>query len=265
MKPGISPITGLMVFVIVLAACQSDQSSLPTYVPTKKPSATVRPVFRLPTLTSTQIVTPLPSETPRVTATMLAQPDVILSENFSGESSCLETFDNVHALGELASGEYVITVRGADEIINANCETLVVGDFVLEVDATVTSVDTEGSYYFGLLFRVAGDERYAFVIGSEGGYCSYYTKGGYVLSFTNSTDYPVQCWARIPEDVLTEGRQHLRVVAEDDRIDLYLNGVLLAVFRDGKLHEGWVGFVVATAGGGGVQITFDNLKISRLE
>jgi hypothetical protein len=206
---------------------------------------------------------PNPTITPVTTPTLQDQPSILLSEDFSQEQTCLESFDNERALGEVEAGVYVLEVHAADEVVNANCETLVVGDFILSVEVRVETYSPGGSYYFGLLFRVSGDERYAYVIGNEGGYCVYYAKEQLFVPFTNSTDFPVQCWTLLPESAQAEGVQRLRVVAVDDRIDLYLNGQLLAVVRDRQLREGWVGFVVATAGGGGVRVTFDNLTVER--
>jgi hypothetical protein len=139
----------------------------------------------------------------------------------------------------------------------------VVGDFILSVDARVDAFTPGGAYYFGLLFRVSGNARYAYVIGNEGGYCVYYAKDQLFVPLTNSTDFPVQCWTLLPASAMAEGVQRLQVVAVEDRMDLYLNGELLAVVRDRQLREGWIGFVVATAGVGGVRVTFDNLTVAR--
>ncbi|MCH7662389.1 MAG: hypothetical protein IH859_00775 [Chloroflexi bacterium] len=249
---------------IALTACQSEPDGFPgTRTPlrlTPSPAATSTPLLPLPSATPSA---PPATHIPQATPTSQRQLTILLSEDFSGDQSCMESFDNERAQGRMDNGVYVLEVYAADEIVNANCETLVAGDFSLDVDISVEAFTPGGSYYFGLLFRVSGDERYAFVIGNEGGYCIYYARGLAVVPFTNSTDFTVQCWALIPEIALVEGRQHLRVVAVGDRMDVYLNGVLLAVVRDNQLREGWVGFVVATAGVGGVRVTFDNLIVAR--
>ena len=54
----------------------------------------------------------------------------------------------------------------------------------------------------------------------------------------------------------------MRVVAVGDRMDLYLNGELLAVVRDSRLQAGWVGFTAATAGDGTLIVEFDNLVVA---
>lgn len=244
-------------------ACQSDQAGLLTTVPSETSNPLTNTATATPASPSQTAIVPSPIYTPAPTATLQDQPGLLLSEDFSQESTCMESFDNERARGEVEAGVYVLEVYAADEIVNANCETLVVGDFILEADITVEAFVPGGSYYFGLLFRVSGDERYAYVIGNKGGYCVYYASDQQFVPFTNSTDFPVQCWTLLPDSAMMEGVQRLRVVAVDDRMDFYLNGELLAVVRDRQLGEGWVGFVVATAGGGGVRVTFDNLTVAR--
>lgn len=252
-----------VIMLLGLAACQSDQAGMLTAVPseTPKPAAnTPTPNLASPSQTAS---VPRPTHTPAATATLLDQPTLWLNEDFSRESTCMESFDNERARGEVEAGVYVLEVYASDEVVNANCETLVVGDFSLEVDITVESFTAGGSYYFGLLFRISGDERYAYVIGNEGGYCVYYASNQLFVPLTNSTDFLVQCWTLLPESATVVGVQRLRVVAVSDRMDFFLNGELVAVLRDRQLGEGWVGFVVATAGGGGVRVTFDNLTVTR--
>ncbi len=175
----------------------------------------------------------------------------------------MRTFDEAAASGRAEGGSYLLEVKAADYIAVASCETIVVGDFALEVDASVLTPPEKGNYYFGLAFRVSGLERYAYVLGSEGGYCLYYALDMFVRALTGSTDFAAQCWALVPQDAQAEGTRHLRVVAVEDRIELYLNGILLAIARDRKLMQGWVGFTAATGESGGLVVSFDNLRIER--
>ena len=253
---------GVLVFWS-LTACQTEQGGLATRMPLKLTSTLISSATSLPPYASQTASVRNPTITPVTTPTLQDQPSILLNEDFSQEQTCLESFDNERALGEVEAGVYVLEVHADDEVVNANCETLVVGDFILSVEVRVETYAPVGTYYFGLLFRVSGDERYAYVIGSEGGYCVYYANEQLFVPFTNSTDFPVQCWTLLPESAKADGVQRLRVVAVEDRIDLYLNGELLAVVRDRQLRDGWVGFVVATAGGGGVRVTFDNLTVER--
>ncbi|MBW8011491.1 MAG: hypothetical protein FVQ83_09675 [Chloroflexi bacterium] len=252
----------MLIILVILAACQNEQDS----VITVQPSAIVSSPTSIPTsapLLPTVTITPIPSQTSGPIVTPELAPSIRLSEDFSGEFTCVETFDNNAARGRIEDASYFLEIRNANEIINANCETLVVGNLDLEVDVSLLSVPPEGAYYFGVVFRVSGFERYAFVIGSEGTYCSYYANNEFFIPLTNSTDYEIGCWARLPESAMAEGRQHLRVVALEDRFDFYLNGILLGVVRDNKLREGWVGLVAATADEGGLIVAFDNLRVAR--
>ena len=186
-----------------------------------------------------------------------------LDEDFSDDITCLETFDNAAAHGRVEAGAYLLELHAPEEILHANCESLVIGNFDFEVDIRLLEIPQAGAYYFGVLLRVSGSERYAFVIGSEGGYCVYYASDSIFIPLTNSTDFDIDCWVSLPEEAMRAGNQHIRVVAFEDRIDLYLNDVLLAVVRDSQLSEGWLGFIVATSEEGGILAEYDNLRVTR--
>jgi hypothetical protein len=244
-----------------LAACQSEQGGVPTFVPSATPTITPLPT-RTPTPPPVATATLLPSVTANPTEIGLT-PEVRLFEDFSAEVTCLQALDHEQAIGGVQGGAYRLEVIAADATVMSNCETLVAGDLVLEVDARMLEAAPGATYYYGLLFRVSGDERYAFVVGSEGGYCAYYASSQAIVPLTNSTDFATSCWALPPEALNTAGTNHLRVVAVADRMDFYLNGALLAIVRDRKLTEGLVGFVVATFGDGDVTVAFDNLLVGR--
>ncbi|MDH3942553.1 MAG: DUF1080 domain-containing protein [Anaerolineae bacterium] len=248
--------------VVLLAACQAERVNAPITDTTISPQSTSPPGAPIYADTSTIPVTSEPTRV-QATPTIAGVPDILLEEDFSTAETCFESFDNESARADVADDGYVIEVHAADEIANANCETLVASDFILELDVRVEDFEPGGAYYFGVLFRVSGDERYAFVIGSEGGYCVYYAKDEIFVPLTSSTDFNAQCWTNLPSEAMQEGPQRLRVEALADRIDVFLNGELLAVVRDGQLRSGWLGFVAATAGEGGLEVVFDNLIISR--
>jgi hypothetical protein len=249
----------LMGIIILLSACQGKQfhdevtyAPLPTY--TLYPTYT--PGFSDPSLSTTP-------DNPSPIPTFIHMPEIRLQENFEGSETCVEMFDLPSARGSLEEGVYLLEVSGIDEVVFAVCQTLVAGDIILEVDARVIGSSQEGGFYYGLVFRVSGMDKYAFVIGSEGGYCAYYSSENVYVPFTNSTDFVSPCWALPPPGTLSENDNHLRVVAISDRIDIYLNDELLGIVRDNRLHEGWVGFVVATSEEGFVKVAFDNLMVTR--
>lgn len=252
------------IFIILLsAACQAE---IQQPLGTAEPEPTLGRTESLGTPTIAPAGTSAPTRTVvSATPTMLDLSDILLQEDFSGPDSCMERFENERALAEMQDGAFVLEVHAADELASANCETLVAGDFTMEVDIVVQDFPPGGAYYFGLLFRVSGDERYAFVVGSEGGYCVYYAKDALFIPLTSSTDFGGQCWTQLPQSAQKVGTQRLRVRALADRIDVYLNGELLAVVRDGQLRSGWVGFVAAAAGEAGLKVAFDNLVITTAE
>lgn len=185
-----------------------------------------------------------------------------LEEDFEGDFTCLTVYDDEGGSGTVAGGIYRMAVNEPGGLSLAICETLVIGDFILEVDATARQTpEGGGDYYYGLIFRVNGEEMYAFVLGSVENYCAYYEFDLVFIYLTNSTDFAPPCWVSQPDDAKREGTQHLKVVALGNRFDLYLNGTLLGVVRDQRLAQGQVGFTAATSQEGGLVVEFDNLVV----
>lgn len=235
-----------MGLVMVLTACQPQFASTPTVT---QPSST--PTAPAP-----------PSPTPSPAATITATPAglVRLSLDFSEDVICVADFEEEYRSGMSVDGVYRIALEMGGSTALAPCETIVVGDLILDVEIEVRETPA-ADYYYGVMFRITGNERYALVLGAYQNYCLFYAVGDQIVSLTNSTDFDTNCWARLPEETLSEGKQRLRVVAVGDRIDFYLNEVLLGVVRDHQLTGGWVGLTAATGEEGGLVVEFDNLKV----
>ena len=235
--------------ILWLAGCQPTEAALPTYP-------------ALPTYTPYPTYTPLPTASPP-TPTLELTPRVRLKESFDSEDTCLEIFSRPEASGSIQEEAFVLEAVSPDVITFSVCQTLVAGDFRLEVEATPLDWPEEGPYYYGLIFRVSGKERYAFVFGSEGGYCAYFATDQAYVPLTNSTDFVSECWARPPASAINKNTNRLGVTAVEDRIDLFMNGELLAVVRDHRLDAGRVGVIVAASSEGGVSVAFDNLIVTQ--
>lgn len=239
-------ILSLVGLVVAIAACQPQLASTPTMQDLRSASPTLAP----------------PSATPRQAATFTPTPGglVRLSLDFSEDLPCVTAFEEEYGSGKAVEGVYRIELIEGNSLALAPCETIVVGDLVLDVEVEVRETPLE-DYYYGVMFRITGNERYAFVLGAYDNYCLFYAIGSQFVPLTNSTDFDSDCWVRLPEEAVDGGKQRLRVAATGDRIDFYLNEVLLGVVRDHQLTGGWVGFTAATGTEGGLVVEFDNLQV----
>lgn len=251
----------LTTVIILLAACQQEPSAL--YTP--QPSATQTELPPVPTITETI----LPSQTAEFTPAIAVQSpeaaertEARLVEEFADDDTCFETFARPEASGTILDGSYILEVKAGNVIAQANCETLVIGDLQMRATVQVLEQPEGSAFYYGLVFHVEGQEYYAFVLGSEGGYCLYYADAGAFVPLTGSTDFASPCWARIPQGVLHAEGNILDVVMVNDRIDFMVNGDLMGVVRDGKLKQGWIGFIVASGQTGGIRVSFDDLWVA---
>jgi hypothetical protein len=248
----------LLAGMLLVTACQEGGDA-----PVSIPLATQTPLPPEPTPTS---ISAPPTATPENTPTApVSSPtpvlNVRLQEDFTDEQSCLETFEQVEGRGGIVDGAYQLQVGAADAIVQARCLSETLGNFEMEADISVLAEPSGGDYYYGFVFRVAGQDRYAFVLGSQGGYCAFYAGRDVYVPFTGSTDFATRCWARPPDEAFQAGSNRLKVVAEDDRLTFYLNDVLVGVVHDRLLREGQIGFMAATGTEGGLVVAFDDLLV----
>lgn len=244
--------------VLLVSACQQEPDSLSTSTVTAQlTEATNIVVEESEALVATvTLAVPTPTEAG-------ITPDIRLEEGFDGTESCLESFERVAASAFVFEGQMILDALEPETTVISTCQSLVAGNFILEADTRVLEAPQDAPFYYGLTYRVSGDERYNFVFGSVGGYCAFYASLDSLLHLTNSTDFVTDCWSLPPVDLINSGTNQLRVVAVDDRMDFYLNGELMAVVRDNRLTEGLVGFIVTSGGEGGARVAFDNLRVLR--
>ena len=244
-----------------MSACVRQANILPTFTPalqTAQATDTISAIDESREVPAATFTLALPTPTEAGLA-----PDIRLEESFEGTESCLETFERVEASAFMFEGQMILDALESETTVISTCQSLVAGNFILEADARVLEAPQDAPFYYGLTYRVSGDERYNFVFGSVGGYCAFYASLDSLLHLTNSTDFVTDCWTLPPVDLMNADTNQLRVVAVDDRMDFYLNGELMAVVRDNRLTEGLVGFIVTSGAEGGVRVAFDNLRVLR--
>ncbi|MGC9523668.1 MAG: family 16 glycoside hydrolase [Anaerolineae bacterium] len=130
-------------------------------------------------------------------------------------------------------------------------------DLRLEVDATQVAGPHDNEY--GVLLRMTGDERfYAFSISGDGYVrAARYAEGEWTVIGPD--------WA--PSDAVNQGEatNHLEVVAEGPAFEFSVNGVSVLEVEDAALERGSVGLYAGAFGEGGVEVAFDDLRITPLE
>ncbi len=131
------------------------------------------------------------------------------------------------------------------------------GDFVLDVDATQVGGPNDNTY--GVIFRYQDDRNfYRLDISGDGYFAVFKRKDG--------------VWAKVQDYVETpavkqgNATNHLQVIAQGNQFTFNVNGETVKTFSDGDFSSGNVGVTAGTLfDNAGVQIAFDNLKVSEVK
>jgi hypothetical protein len=221
--------------LITMLACFSISNL--TAMPAPVSTSTSMPV---------SISTPLPLPSPT--------PNIVLFEDNEFTNSCtVESTTDVERFVE--NGQFNIRVLTPLFVAWTKCTKVEYTDFIMEVDATQVSGPDNNTY--GVIFRYGLDakEFYAFLISGDGFYV--FTVDGvdrkepeFLVDWTESS-------------VINKGSQtnHIKVVAVGGNMKYYVNDQLLGEVQDSRFSTGTIGFFAGTLEEGGVQVSFDNLKI----
>jgi hypothetical protein len=251
----------VLVLLLSTLACQVSSGVLGGATPTPIPTSTPYPTYTpYPTWTPAPSATPRPTFTPSPMESVAASPEELFFEDFEGSFSCFEFFDDGMASGKIEDGAYHIRLDQVNLEYRTWCTPDTFDNFVLEVD--VTPVQEVYEYYYGLVFRTTDQEFYLYFVDNLGGVCLAYSKMDDRINLTNSVRAPGDCWVYPPVLPSSSRPVALKVVAEGQRLEIYLNGTLAAVAMDQTIQSGWVGFVVGSFAESGVELAFDNLRIS---
>ncbi|MEZ4540620.1 MAG: family 16 glycoside hydrolase [Chloroflexota bacterium] len=156
----------------------------------------------------------------------------------------------------IVNEELVITIVAPNTLQYASLQEKIFGDFALEVDVTQRSGPAESSY--GILFRIQDDQQfYRFDITGN---------GLYMIERHESNG----TWTRlvpdwVPTSALNQGlngANRLKVLASGPTLTFYANDELLTQVTDATFNEGLIGLDAGTFGGGNLQVSFDNLRIT---
>jgi hypothetical protein len=204
--------------------------------------------------------TPVPTSTPLPSPTLIPTPSPtpypILFEDGEFTNSCVvESTNDVERFVE--NGQFNMRVLTPLFVAWTKCTQVEYTDFIMEVDATQVSGPDNNTY--GIIFRYGLDakEFYAFLISGDGFYV--FTVDG------ADRDEPELLVNWTESSAIKQGAQtnHIKVMAVGGNMKYYVNDQFLGEVQDSRFSTGIVGFFAGTLEEGGVQVSFDNLKISQ--
>jgi len=196
--------------------------------------------------------TPVPTQTPIPSPT----PDAVLFEDSEFASSCnAESTTDVDRFVE--NGQFNLLVKTPKYVGWSECTQVEFSDIILEADAAQVAGPDNNMY--GVLFRYGldSDDFYIFAITGE---------GFYILAIDGAKHDELEIIVDWTESsAINKGQQtnHIKVVAIGGNIQYYVNDQLLGEAQDARLTTGTIGFFAGSTEEGGVQVSFDNLKISK--
>lgn len=154
------------------------------------------------------------------------------------------------------NGQFIMNVVSPSYVGWTECSDTEYADFIVEVDAAQAGGPDNNAY--GVIFRygLQSNEFYAFVVSGDGYYA--FTVDG---ANRVEPEFLVE-WTASP--AVKQGRQtnRLKVAALGAGMKYYVNGQYLGEVQDSRFSKGTVGFLAGSVEEGGVQIAFDNLRIS---
>jgi len=232
--------------VLLLGAASFACSAVSNLIATPTP---------VPTSTPTPTHTPLPSPT----ATVALEPTqsaggVLLDETEFGDASCFKQAQSDSKVQRFVdAGQFHINVKVGKLSAWEFCENVPFDDFI--VDAQATPLNGPNSNGYGLILRAAGDEFYLFLVGADGYYSFLYygvsADPDFIVEWTEST-------------AIKQGNEtnQLKVEAIGSDFKFYVNDQLVDEAQDDRLTSGNVGFFVLSSDETGLDVAFDNLKVS---
>ena len=179
----------------------------------------------------------------------------------TGDVLLTDEFNQAYHWDAFAQQQVEVGVQNGAYAMRSNVKEYVLGrgldqytDVVIEVSSRQFSTFNKNAY--GIICRASSGNSgsgYYFLIGGDGSY-----------SIRKGRDQKVDAlvsWAHSGVIHWGQSRNLIRVVCVDDYLALYANGEFVTEVRDSTYQSGYVGFVVAVAEGGVIDVTFDNLII----
>jgi hypothetical protein len=182
-------------------------------------------------------------------------PSTVIFEDGEFVDSCnTESSSDVERFVE--NGQFMVKVNTPSYIGWTECTDVEYADFIMEVDATQVSGPDNNAYGVILRYGLGANEFYSYLISGDGYYA-------FTVDGANHDD-PEFLTEWTESSAIKQGAQtnRIKVVAVGSSMKYYINDKLLGEVQDTRLTTGTIGFLVGTIDEGGVQIAFDNLRLS---
>ena len=236
-----------LIAAVILLACACPATSLP--VINGQSTATIPSPAALPT--QPEIPTAVPPSS-----------NVLYKDDFSVESTELETFSDESGSAGTKDGAYV--VRSTGELWNWGRSDSEFSDTVIEFDATITASPANNNAGAGVICRMKtrddnSIDGYLLAVSGDG----YYT----IRSITSSSMNALVDWT--PSDTVNQGNQQnkIRATCNGSELKLEVNGEVLATASADASGPQSGGFAFAAvsfeAGEPVTEAHFDNLVVSK--
>jgi hypothetical protein len=180
----------------------------------------------------------------------------LYQDDFSKTSSGWPSQSSGGSSMDYSNGGYRIYVANASSDLIANPGQSLPADVVIEVDATNAGIDNND---FGVVCRLQDlNNFYFFQVASDG----YAVIGKYE---NNAMNYlSSEGMAQVSGVNSGASTNQIKAVCQGNQLSLYVNGNLVAQVTDSTFTSGGdVGLMAGTFDAGGVDITFDNLVVSK--
>ncbi|MBN1316511.1 MAG: DUF1080 domain-containing protein [Anaerolineales bacterium] len=181
---------------------------------------------------------------------------VLYQDDFSADNGTWLLESDMEATASIHDGRLYIDIDSPNLIAWAELKEQTFKDFELELDAIQVGGPDNNSY--GIIFRMKDPSAYYRFDISGDGY--------YALTRRDALDGGSWVWITddwMESDAINRGASanHIKIIAQDDQFEFWVNGVKISTLQDGAYSSGSIGLDAGTFHESGVQVAFDNLVI----
>jgi hypothetical protein len=255
----------LIALVLASLACSAatPTPTAPPPLPTAAATSTIAATPTTAAATKAPASTPKPSATdtraPTAKATTAASPAGVLFTDDFGSQKASEDKGWVFDVGEnvdtaWAANKYIVSIK-KQNWLGLNWPDGTYDNFGAEAEGLVTG----GSYAeYGLVFRVSGDKDsrsyYIFGVTTEG---KYYLQKKVNGQWADKDPVP----ATVSSYVKPKVKNTLGVLAQGNKISLYINSFLVKTVTDDTSTSGMAGIYASTGDNTSAQVTFNRFTV----
>lgn len=177
--------------------------------------------------------------------------DKLFSDDFSQPGGWDQYDDGTVSFG-VSNGAYELRSNVSDYVRGFNDR--LDSDVVIEASSRQFSTGENNAY--GVMCRASRSDTaggYYFLIGADGTYSIRWGRDDQIAALV--------AWT--PSGAIHTGvdKNVIRAVCAGDYLAMYVNGEFLADTHDNRFTQGYIGFAVAVAKGGTIDVTFDDLTV----